>query len=154
LPEAIEPAREILAAGWDGKAPPEAVPVGPIDNSRPEAILVIARFGGVEHIPDLERLLTDETEVNNRRSRREIPVRTRVQDLALIALLHLTGQEPADYSFAPPQDSAQYVYASQSVGFTTSEARAEALSKWRSWRASHLPLLLFGPLDAIEGLTL
>jgi hypothetical protein len=143
LPAALGPAREALADSQ------------PSLGEQQEAILLIARFGGVEHVPDLEPLLADGTEINVYHRRRELKFQTRLQDLALVALLRLTGQDPAEYHFASPlAENAQTVYSPQSVGFATEEDRQAALRKWRRWRAIQLRSPRFPPLDAVEGVTL
>lgn len=154
LAAGVEPAREIL---WQPAAPP-----GDSDGAQrlallrvaqvQEAILLVARFGGVENVPDLEPLLNDVTNVNQFQRRREIKFETRVQDLALLALVHLTGQSPVDYGFAEGlTENAQTVFAPQSIGFASDTDRQRALKQWRRWRVLHLAGRQFRPLEAVEG---
>ncbi len=143
LPEVIEPAREIAAD------PTVSV------RERQDAIVMIARYGGFEHIPDLEPLLEDTSEVHRRSERNEVTFRTRVQDVALAVLLHLTSQNPEDYGLKGSFQSGEtFEFHAQNIGFATEEARREAIRKWRVWRAVKLQSPLFGPLDAIAGTTL
>ena len=79
LPEGIVPARETL------QSPAAAL------KDRADAVLIIARHGGLEHVPDLEPLLQDPTEVTVLRRRRQSEAATRMQDLALAALIRNHG---------------------------------------------------------------
>ena len=168
LTETVEPAREVLlelssrsrkvGAGYDDEDGSVFRPVHLHVNLREvqDAVLTLARFGGVEHIPDLEPLLRNATSLSQLRRRRTTELESRVQDLALLALLHITDQAPvADYRFHKGlQKHARSVYSAQTVGFENDDTRQAALRKWRYWRAIHLRSPLFGPLDAIEGVTL
>lgn len=156
LPEGVAPAREALLESSPDTKPETVNLIGaPQAAEQQEAVLLLARFGGIEHVPDLEPLLSDGTEINIYQRRREIKFQTRLQDLALVALLHLTGQKPADYGFAVElTENAQTVYSAQTVGFVTEEARQAALAQWQRWRAVHLQARRFPPLEAVEGVTL
>jgi hypothetical protein len=143
LPEVIEPAREIAAD------PNISV------RERQDALIMIARYGGFEHIPDLEPLLEETAEVHRRSERSEVTFRTRLQDVALAVLLHLTAQNPEEYGMkAGVSRGEAFEFQAQNIGFATEEARREAIRKWRVWRAVKLQSPLFGPLDAITGTTL
>jgi hypothetical protein len=138
LPEGVAPALEILEGDE------------PTPGQRPEAILMIARFGGPEHVSLLEALLSDASEVKTRTSGRQVRFQSRLQDVALLALLHLTGQDPGQYGFDRLENNSFYIYSAGSAGFEDEESRTEALRKWETWRAvnrgGRVP-----PFDAIEG---
>lgn len=142
LPEGIHPALEAAA---DPRAPTVDRQLG---------ILLIARFGGVEHIPDLEPLLANSTEVDTQRQRQAVTFQSRLQDFALVSMLYLTGQEPVEYGFGLIEESSQYVYNPRTIGFSNDLERQAAIRKWQSWRALNLRSPLFEPFDAVEGVTL
>jgi len=142
LPEGVEPAREI------------ALDQRRSARERRDAVAMIARYGGLEHLPDLERLLDDEAEVESSTRRLEVVRRTRMQDVALAAIVRLTAQDPAAYGFAAGTGNGAGELDLSRVGFATPDARAEALRRYRTWRAVNLRSPLFGPLDAIAGDTL
>lgn len=140
LPESLQPAREAAAD-------PQATV-----RERQDAVVLIARYGGVEHVPDLESLLVDRSAVQ---TRPKPPRESRVQDVALAALLHLTAQNPTDYGLGPFSNSGDaFDFSFQAMGFASDDERNAALRKWRVWRAVKLYSPLFSPLDAIAGTTL
>lgn len=106
------------------------------------AVLYLAKAGNDSHLHTLERLLDDKTELQTRRMNQGArPVATftsRMQDVALAALLHLTDQDPATYGFAGLRDSPQSLYQPGSVGFETEAQRHEAIARWRRWSADNL----------------
>jgi hypothetical protein len=142
LPAGVLPARETLADERSSLA------------DKQDALLLIARFGGVENVPDLEPLLRDATELSGHTHRTQVVRQTKLQDLALIGLIELTDQDPNDYKFTPLQENSQTVYAAQSIGFESEEARDKALARWRRWRVTGLAKPDFPPLEAVEGVEL
>lgn len=144
LPECVAPARELLSRR-------------PEDHRTLQAsLLLLARHGTIEHVPELESWLDDETEItavsrvepSTGRSRR---VSIRVQDMALLAMILLTRQEPATYGFheVKPHDSLGYTQSS--AGFESDESRETAHRQWQKWRALNLDRALATPLEAAEG---
>lgn len=104
LPEAMQPARDVLLdAALTGLTPGEQ-PVPPPPNNLREildAILTIARFGGPEQIPLLEPFLRDPRGLHQLRHRQSADFESRVQDVVLLTLVHITGQRGGDYRFDP-----------------------------------------------------
>jgi hypothetical protein len=102
------------------------------------AIAAIARFGKPEHADLLEPLLTNETRVSSMRinSSRETAT-TQLRDLALAAMVKLTGQKLEDYGFSRAKTHVQYVFDFNSLGFTDSEKsrRDDGVARWRRWKA-------------------
>jgi hypothetical protein len=76
-------------------------------------------------------------------------VDVRVSDLVLLALLQVTGQDPAEYGFVDLQRDSDEHFATGR--FATEEARQTAIRRWKSWQATHLRPHSTQPLDASEG---
>lgn len=117
------------------------------------SIMYLARFGGDEAIEFLEAKLEVRTIVY--RKGVDIPYGTiEVRDLALLALLHLTGQDPVTYGFDRLRPSTQYLYLLDSCALVDEAARVAALNRWRKWRIEHLRTAHEPPEDASEGMLL
>lgn len=148
LPSGVVPAREALRSSVASL------------RERADAVMLIASCGGVEHIPDLEPLLTDTTELSLHRRRRgtssgrEVNAEGRMQDLALAALVKLTRQEPRAYQFAGLTDAEPPAYSQSGFGFATDAGRMQALQRWRDWSREHLRWPHWGGWDAVAGTTL
>lgn len=98
------------------------------------AILVVGKFGGKEHLPVLESLLDEHGEcmtfqINNQQYKLE------VRDLALAALLHMTGQELKEYGFQRAEKNPMFLYNPASLGFRDSDNRQAGVDKWKAWAA-------------------
>ncbi|MEX0585362.1 MAG: hypothetical protein WD176_01870 [Pirellulales bacterium] len=103
-----------------------------------QAVLYLAKAGNVSHLHQLELLLSDATDLQQRRQNSVTTFSSRVQDVALVALLHLTGQDPEEYGFSGLREDQKYVYLPGTIGFDTDEQRQMAFSKWKRWSAEHL----------------
>jgi hypothetical protein len=125
LKEGIEPALRMAQSG--------SVNVW----TRGQAILVVAELGDKDQFARLEPLLGDTTTlgtttVNGTR------FRTQLGDVALGAMVHLSGQRLADYGFPYFQaipNLAPFSTSANCFGFTEDSDRAAALKKWREWTA-------------------
>lgn len=98
------------------------------------AVVAFAKMGNESHVPLLESLLADDKscgtwQVNN------VNITTQLRDVALAALVHLTGQEHKLYGFDRLQMAQPYVFNPITAGFETPEKRNQALEKWRAYRA-------------------
>jgi hypothetical protein len=62
----------------------------------------------------------------------EVAYSSLVCDVALVAMLHLTGQNPHDYGFTKLRPN-KYFYEHNTAGFDSQQQRARALSQWRLW---------------------
>jgi hypothetical protein len=108
------------------------------------AVLYLAKAGNNSHLHEIELLLSDKTELQTRRmSQGSQPVTTftsRIQDVALVALLHLTGQNPRDYGFSGLRENPhpQYLYQPGTIGFESEAQRRAAIVRWKRWSADHL----------------
>ncbi|MFV0444851.1 MAG: hypothetical protein ACK5Q5_14865 [Planctomycetaceae bacterium] len=142
LPEAIEPAREILLSSQSKLV------------DRKDALLALARFGKHEHLRDIEPWLGDATVVDKYRHHGATIRQTQLRDLALLAAVQIAGEAPEEFGFDSLHAERDKSYSVYSIGFQTEEARDQALHKWRSWQRKHMRSELFDRLDAIEGETL
>lgn len=130
LVEAVEVARQIVAQ----RAP------GP---QLSYAVMYLAKTGNPSYLHDLELLLDDVTDLQARRQNTGAQGSTttfssRVQDVALVGLLHLTGQDPRSYGFTGLRPHDSTIYAATTVGFESQEQRSAALAQWKRWSAAHL----------------
>jgi hypothetical protein len=141
FPDAVEPALELISG------------IGATTEERQRALLVIARFGNPDHVSAVESLLADEEPllVYGRSSERDTP---RMQDLALLTLVHLTGQNPQQYGFDELRPDAATLYEARSVSFVDREARRRAFRQWDTWRAVDLHGRYYGAGNAAEGVGL
>jgi HEAT repeat protein len=101
--------------------------------ARPYPILAIAKLGGKEHLPLLQPLLEDESQCNEFHEGSKI-YRMQVRDVALLAMLHLTGQNPKDYGFERLQSNEMFLYDPGSVTFASRKKRREAFEKWKAYQ--------------------
>ena len=116
------------------------------------AVLYLAKLGHPHDMHVLEQLLDDdETEFQVGRRAADNKFTSRMQDVALAGLLHMTGQDPREHGFEAIRDHDMYLYAPGSVGFADEETRTSALGRWRRWSAAHLREVKPEPAWAIEG---
>jgi hypothetical protein len=87
---------------------------------------------------ELEPLLDDTTIYGQLAPVPQVPATTiQIRDVALIAMLHLTGQSPTDYGFSDVrQPGGQPPDNVTVLGLPNDEARATAAAKWRAWKAA------------------
>jgi hypothetical protein len=129
LKAGLPPAVQILEQG--GNAP----------HLRQQALVTVAKFGDEQHLPLVERYLSDATQYGARRvgngAQGEKPktVQTEIRDIALATLISLTRQNFADFGMEHVTAAPTYVFIPYSCGFETAEARAKALAKWEDYRA-------------------
>jgi hypothetical protein len=124
--EAIAPALLILKDG--GTAP----------HMRQYAVLVVGRFGGPEHIAQLEPLLADSSVCAQQQmtaNKVVTIVETQIRDVALAVMVHLSNQKLPEFGFARAQVNAMVLYNTASLGFAKAEDREAALRKWQAFRA-------------------
>jgi hypothetical protein len=109
-----------------------------LPGSKQISILMIGRFGDRHDLGLIEKLLSDETscgKVQVDDPPRQVDLQMR--DIALAAMLHMTGQNLHEYGYHFVQEFAPTVFQVGTLGFSDDEARAAALNKWSAWRAEH-----------------
>ncbi len=106
---------------------------------RRTAITLIARLGDVRHVPVLEQQLDDTLVVyrGNRRGPegRMLTYTTQMGDVALSALIHLTGQKYSDYGMHLNRPDLRHLPLPFNLaGFPTPAARQAAHEQWTRFR--------------------
>lgn len=99
---------------------------------RQYAILTFAKLGTKEDIPKLKKLLEDDDVCTTHRVNNET-YQTQFRDIALVAVLHLYGQNPQMYGFERIRPHSQYVYSPYSMGFKSDEERQKAFDRWENF---------------------
>lgn len=121
---------------------PDYITVPPI--TKATAILLVGQLGGAEHVAHLEPLLEDESlcsvvrvipAAGNLNGLAAAAANVEVRDVALATMLHLTGQDPADYGFTHAVRQPPGVYNLASLYMENNEKRQAAAEKWRAWRS-------------------
>jgi hypothetical protein len=122
----------LAVAGGD----PQYASVPP--TARAIAILLIGQIGSREHVNHLEPLVEDTTVCMPIQA--QVPGQpapnVQVRDAALVVMLHLTGQRPADYGYVHARLQPQRMFQLQTLHRENDEQRAAAVAKWRTWRAT------------------
>jgi hypothetical protein len=59
-----------------------------------------------------------------------------VRDVALVMMLQLTGQRPADYGYINARTQGARNYQLQSLFRENDAQRLEAIAKWKAWRTA------------------
>ena len=110
--------------------------------TRMMAVLHIGQLGGPEHVNQLEPLLEDRTVCipgETIAARRDGPgggVDVQLRDVALMALLHMTGQAPDEYGYPHGQRPAGQDWNVGLMYPRSAEQRELAIAKWRNWKAN------------------
>jgi hypothetical protein len=156
LPAGVAAAREIISGRRSA---------GQSRTQLYNAIAFLARYGDQKVIPDLESLLVlDQMNLNSLREKPSeektggedpdqatTPADLAISDLALLALLKVTGQDPQTYLFSDSRLDSEQRFSSRSPGFSTEGERRKALEKWIAWRNLNAPSLRPDPIEASEG---
>jgi hypothetical protein len=100
-----------------------------------QVVINLGRMNNKEHIPVLETLLEDQTQLGQIQFNK-VRGNTELRDVALSMLVQLTGQSHKDYGFSFLAEHANLVWAPNYAGFTTSEQREAAHKKWKTWAAA------------------
>ncbi|QDU75563.1 hypothetical protein Pan97_25960 [Bremerella volcania] len=93
------------------------------------AMLAIAKLGGKEDIEYLSKYFDDETEVSLPTVQGD-QFNTQLKDVALVAVLHISGENPKDFGYPRISTDPNFLYNIRSIGFTTAEQREQAFQKW------------------------
>lgn len=105
-----------------------------------DAILCIAKFGGIGDAHILEPLLVNEARLRTsqrRENNRKVNIESQVRDVALAALVRITQQDPSDYGMIKQSAAEPFPFVPNAFFFTDDAAREKALAKWKVWRAKH-----------------
>jgi len=93
------------------------------------AMLAIAKLGGKEDIDYLSTYLDDATEISLPTAQGD-RFSTLLKDVALVAVLHLSGEDPKEFGYPRISTDPNFLYNIRSIGFTTDEQRKKAFKKW------------------------
>lgn len=106
---------------------------------RAQAAMTVARLGAKDQLPALEKAFADESVLRTFRvapaGNQEV-IQVQLRDIALVAALLLTGQDPGDYGFTAT-NKAEGMRLSYSNWRVAEEKRKAAFEKWAAWRAKH-----------------
>jgi hypothetical protein len=105
-------------------------------NDRATAAMVVGWVGGREHLPLLEPLLSEATQVGSF-AHGNVSGTTQVGDVALAMLVRLSGQKLADYGYpaADLSDDIIEIHGPAILGFPEGGQREASKKKWRDWVA-------------------
>jgi hypothetical protein len=103
------------------------------------AVLTIGQLGSRQNVPQLEPLLDDPTICLPAQVQVPGQPATSVQlrDVALVEVLALTDQAPADYGYTAARTTTPRMFQLQTLYRENDTQRVEAVAKWREWRAHH-----------------
>lgn len=104
-------------------------------NTRALAALLVGQLGRREHIERLEPLLDDVSNCNPFQQQLPGQPNVQVRDVALVVMLQLTDQRPADYGYVNARVQPPKIYQIQTLFRENDQQRTEAIAKWRQWRA-------------------
>ncbi len=118
-----------------------------------EAVNYLVKLGGAEGMEILETKLEDQTAVNPVGAGGAIngTLEVQVRDIALLGLIRMTRQNPAEYGFKNAVDGQ---YIAHRAGFGSVADREAAFTKWHAWSRENLRSVLPAPGDASEGSSL
>ena len=103
------------------------------------AAMIVGQLGDRSHVEKLEPLLNDSTVCLSMQLQGPglPPNVVQVRDVALVMLLTLTEQSPADYGYLVARAHPGRRFDIQSLFRENDQHRAESIAKWRAWRANH-----------------
>jgi hypothetical protein len=109
-----------------------------LPTARAIAILAVGQFGGPEHVDQLEPLIEDASVCMPLQAPQPGQPMSNVQlrDVALVVMLHLTGQKPSDYGYLQVRMQPQQAFLLPSLFAANDQVRDEAVAKWKEWRAA------------------
>jgi hypothetical protein len=101
--------------------------------TRAQAVTVVGKMGGKEHVADLTAMFDDKTQVTNIQWN-NVQISTQINDIALAQAVRVTGQSYKDYGFDALQTQPNLIDAYHYHGFSTDEKRTAAFKKWKDWK--------------------
>lgn len=99
------------------------------------AMLAIAKLGGEEDIEYLSKYFEDDTEVSLPTVQGD-QFNTQMKDVALVAVLHISGEDPKEYGYPRISTDPNFLYNIRSIGFITPQQRQQAFEKWEKKQQS------------------
>ncbi|MFL5342268.1 MAG: HEAT repeat domain-containing protein [Gemmataceae bacterium] len=101
--------------------------------ARAAALVALGKTENKGLVPKLEELLMDETLVSNF-AWNNIRGQTQIRDVALAMVIHLSGQQPAEFGFETLKSNPSFINSYYYLGFASNSARDAALDKWKAWK--------------------
>lgn len=96
------------------------------------AIFALAKLGGKQHLPLLERFLDKKT-VCSTQTVNNAKYESQLRDVALAAVIHLHGQDPRQFGFTRLQPNTHTLFNSGSTSFQNDAERNAAAKKWKTF---------------------
>jgi hypothetical protein len=105
--------------------------------TRGVAALIAGQLGDSAAIEKLEPLLNDATVCfgPQMQVQGQLAGVVQMRDAALVALLQITNQQPADYGYIGAQLQPFKLYQLRTLFQLDEQRRADAIGKWRQWRS-------------------
>lgn len=131
LKEVVDVARKVLKAPHSDS------------NSRGMALMALGNFGGRDALPEVLPFLDDKSTMGTVQFGNGNTIKTETRDVALAALVNLSGQNLRDYDFAYLKMFGGRVTFNKQMlspsllGFSDDQARDGALKKWKDWYAKN-----------------
>ena len=111
--------------------------------SRVQVMTALIRLGSKEHIPLLDKYLTETTQVTNINFGNGDTMVVQTRDIAMGVQVQLAGQKLTDFGFdnrfGGGQGMQVHYYGFREESDGKSKARDEAHAKWKEWAAKNLP---------------
>jgi hypothetical protein len=124
LPETIDVARRVIKPGCPA-------------HYRAYGILMVAKYGNASDLEALEPMLTDETVCVTQQMANKKKIEVQVRDVALAAIVELSGQDLKKFGFANPQAGGKRGINPAGNAFEDGAKRDAALKAWNEWRAAN-----------------
>jgi len=101
--------------------------------TRSYAALLVGQLGSRRHVDQLQPLLEDSTVCFGMMGQVPGGATVQVRDAALVAMLLLTEQSPAEYGYTTARLQAPRSFDIQSLYRQNDEQRQASIAKWRTW---------------------
>jgi len=108
---------------------------------RASALLIAGKLGNESDIPSLASLLDDHAVCASQsgRGKQEELLDVEIRDVALAVMLHLAGEQPAEFGFDELKGHDEKLFLLHTLAFRDKERRDEALAQWRGRRVDQSP---------------
>lgn len=101
------------------------------------ALLAVAKLGTEADLPQLEKFLDDTAicgAMTVAKGNERVILQTQLRDVALAAVIHLSGQEVKPFGFPHVQSNTQMLFNVNTLGFEDDEQRAAARKNWEEFK--------------------